>query len=164
MIDDKLKSSIPERVAASVADGYIFNSWEKIQREMFLGFYPQLNERQLSVCSWIIQTIWDLDGNGHETFYDEVVCRVADHKELFFNESEINDTIAGLLQQGVVHTAVVEFRFGMLPGINRIFELWKITPTKRIGMSQSFVEKVIDAMADCLMHHFNEYFPEVSIE
>ena len=67
--------------------------------ELFLGHYPDLNQKELVVCEMIVSALWDLG----DTYYDAIVPTTFDYyKEVFSDEKEVECTIKNLIEKGVL--------------------------------------------------------------
>jgi hypothetical protein len=67
--------------------------------QLLLKWYPDLTVRELAVCHMIIWTKWDLG----TPFYFELILRiVSQFMKLFFSLKHIQDTIQGLIHEGII--------------------------------------------------------------
>jgi hypothetical protein len=81
----------------------MFNRVQKSQFELFLGHYPDLNQKELIVCHMVIATMWDFV----DTYYDAIVSTTFDYyNEVFSDEKEVEYTIKNLIEKGVLKSKI----------------------------------------------------------
>jgi hypothetical protein len=95
---------------SAAAKNVMFDA-DKSLYELFLGHYPDLNQKELAVCEIIVSALWDI---GH-TYYSAIVPTTFDYyKEVFSDEKEVECTIKNMIEKGVLKLKI-HFIYGFLP-------------------------------------------------
>lgn len=144
MVSVILEEKLRERLRTATTSPQAKNiEFEVAVTETIKFYYPDLNERQLSICVEVIYMLWDLSGLRP---LNELIFRQINHPEnkhaLFSTAKEVRSTISELKKKGILWEKVTSW------GI--IFKEKTVTSRKRIvGFVRKEVEdQALKALAD----------------
>ena len=106
---DLLDGGITERLDA-LAKSDMYNKWYIIIDQALQSWYPNLSEKEMTICKWTFFTMWDLN-SGNSAMYIELVARLLEHDN-FENEKEIDDVIKNLVSISIVKAKQEIWTFG----------------------------------------------------
>jgi hypothetical protein len=96
-MDDKSIDDLVHRISTT-AKNVMFDA-DKALNELFLGHYPDLNQKELEVCETIVSALWDI----RDTPYKSIVGTTFEYcKELFSDEKEVECTIKNMIERGIL--------------------------------------------------------------
>lgn len=145
--DDKFRHNLEYRFQHA-AENVMFDGGHKSHYELFLGHYPDLNQKELIVCEVIVSAMWDLG----DTYYDAIVSTIPHYyKEVFSDEKEVEYTIKNLIEKGILKLKIPFLPCKPPPGVpecssttnsgNRIrCENWLLNPRKFIDFTNADIQ------------------------
>jgi hypothetical protein len=112
---------------SAAAKNVMFDA-DKSLYELFLGHYPDLNQKELAVCDMIVSALWDI----RDTYYDSVVTTTFEyHKEVFSDEKEVESTIKNMIERGVLKLNYFRYVFRPPRCNHTSCSEWLLKPKKR---------------------------------
>jgi hypothetical protein len=82
---------------------------DKSVQDLLYGYYPELTEKQFTICDMIISALWDIG----QPFYSAIVSTIAEkYKELFHGTDEVETVIKQLIEKGIVESKIHFIWFG----------------------------------------------------
>lgn len=106
---DQLDNGIEERLG-ELPRPNVLTKWDYIVLGTIRSWYPDLSEKELTICMWTFYTMSDLN-SGNSAMYIELIARLLEH-ENFANEREIEDVIRSLVSKSVLEARQEIWIFG----------------------------------------------------